>query len=340
MISLKDIRKLSIFRLFAIINALSLFLFIFLFLYDFGYYVQYARKFIDIIIINKQEIQSVIMFAVSTIIIVSLFFKIVTFLSDDKIIDKKKFSIELKEEDLNSFDRQKLEKSIEKIINEQINVQLSKNSDIKELEKEITNKISSTLEKDIIANLEAKFNSNLEGELRLKFIKELLTPITKNIEIYIDRLQRNSIVNLVIGIIGTIIPITILSFAILSDKSFSSIEGFLMHFLPRFTFVIFIQLFAFFFLRLYKNNLEDTKYFQNELSNLTAKSTSIRIALLTENNELLNDIIKNLANTERNFKFSKDETLHNIENKKIETDVDKEMLTQLKEMFTKFELKK
>ena len=146
--------------------------------------------------------------------------------------------------------------------------------------------------------------------------------------------------NLVIGIVGTIIAITILSFAILSDKSFATIQEFLMHFLPRFTFVVFIQLFAFFFLRLYKNNLEDAKYFQNELSNLTAKATSIRLAILTKNNDVLNDIIKTLSFTERNFKLTKDETLQTIETRKIETEIDKDMITKLKEIIANFEIKK
>jgi hypothetical protein len=291
---------------------------------------------------SLKEIQPIIIF--TSIAIVITLFSIVKFLNDDKKRYKKyddigsdlKFEID----DLTFFERRRVEKDVEKIVNEQIYNQLSKNSDIKELEKGITQKISSSLEKEIISKLELKFNTNLEREQNLNSIKDILIPITRNTELYIDRIQRNSIVNLVIGIVGTIIAITILSFTILFDKSFGTIQEFLMHFLPRFTFIVFIQLFAFFFLRLYKNNLEDAKYFQNELSNLTAKSTSIRLAILTKNNDVLNDIIKTLSITERNFKLTKDETLQTIENRKIETEVDKDMITKLKEIIANFEIKK
>lgn len=95
-----------------------------------------------------------------------------------------------------------------------------------------------------------------------QLIAESLIPLEYNIDRYIQKLSRNSIVNLIIGILGTIISISILSITLISIDTYHDIGQFFLTYLPKLSFVIFIQLFAFFFLRLYKSNLEDAKYFQ------------------------------------------------------------------------------
>ena len=160
-----------------------------------------------------------------------------------------------------------------------------------------------------------------------------LRPLESDIREHISKLQRNSIVNLVIGIIGTIMSSGILSITILSDHVYTDMQQFALNFLPRLSFVIFIQLFAFFFLRLYKSNLEDSKYFQNELTNIIAKTTSIKIAFHQEDNNLVSELIRDLSKIERNFKLLAGETLLNIEKAKIDRDVDVETLSVVKDFF-------
>jgi hypothetical protein len=127
-----------------------------------------------------------------------------------------------------------------------------------------------------------------------------------------------------------------LAFSILSNYRYSDVSDFVLHFLPRVTFVIFIQLFAFFFLRLYRNNLEDAKYFQNKLTNLSAKSSSLKIAHIVGNKNLVEQIILDLSKTERNFKLSNKETLVNIEKAKIEKDIDLETLSAFKDFLKSY----
>lgn len=233
-------------------------------------------------------------------------------------------------------ERSETEKNIQSTINEA----LSKNPELLNVEKTIYEKLTTNLENTLINKLDERFKNNVKTEfIRNSLITELV-PLTKNVEIYIDRVQRNAIVNLFIGILGTITAIAILAFAILTNKTFSDFKDFAIHFLPRFTFVIFIQLFAFFFLRLYKNNLEDAKYFQNELTNLTAKSSAIKICYLLGNTEKIYEILKELALIERNFKLLKEETTIGLQKGKLESDSDKLILEQLKDILSKYELKK
>jgi hypothetical protein len=252
--------------------------------------------------------------------------------------DKQKFSKndDKPNNDLSFFEKRRIEKEVQKIVSEKINLELSKDQEIINLEEKITQKISENLSNNIVEDLENRFSEYYENEN----LDENLYDITNNIDFHLDKIQKNSIVNLIIGILGTIISISILSIEVLSDIEFKTVQEFLIHFLPRVTLVVFIQLFAFFFLRLYKNNLEDAKYFQNELTNLTAKTTSIKIASLKKNDDLLFEIVRNLSNTERNFKLSKEESLQTIENKKINSESDKDIMAQLKDILSKFEINK
>lgn len=223
------------------------------------------------------------------------------------------------------------QKNIESAIQDVLN----RNPEVLNVERTISEKIVSNLEVSLINKLNDRFEQNIKKEFIVNTISSELIPLTRNIEKYIDRIQRNSIVNLFIGIAGTIAAITILAFAILSNREFSDFTIFIIHFLPRFTFVIFIQLFAFFFLNLYKSNLEDAKYFQNELTNLTAKSSSIKLSYLL-NQDKMGEIIKDLSTIERNFKLLKDESTIGLEKAKLDSEFDKGILDQFRIILDKY----
>jgi hypothetical protein len=224
--------------------------------------------------------------------------------------------------------------------NEDVNLKLAKyideNISIKEIEDTVYNKTLSSLEADLIEKISKNYEKAINPEIRQKKIATYLHPLESNIEKYIDKLQNNSIINLMIGIIGTTISITLLSFILFSNKEFKDVSQFLIFFLPRLTFVVSIQLFAFFFLRLYKNNLEDVKYFQNELTNIVSKTSSLKIAAAFDDKSKVNDLIDKLSNVERNFILHKDDTLLNIEKAKIDKELDLELLKSFKENFSLF----
>lgn len=83
---------------------------------------------------------------------------------------------------------------------------------------------------------------------------------------------------------------------------------FVRRFLPQLSLVTIVEVFAYFFLRLYSRSLTEIKYFQNEISNFEAKLTSVGTALETGDGELLGDVVRELARTERNHILKKGET--------------------------------
>lgn len=116
----------------------------------------------------------------------------------------------------------------------------------------------------------------------------------------------------------TLIGIIILGISIIQKNSFSTTLDLLSHYIPRLSTVILIEIFAFFFLNLYRKNLDEIKYFQNELSNLSFKISSLKSALILEDKDCASKIIGEFSKVERNFILKKDETTEKLEIDKIE----------------------
>jgi len=68
----------------------------------------------------------------------------------------------------------------------------------------------------------------------------------------------------------------------------------LIYFIFRITLTILIEIFSYFFLKLYKKNLEDIKYFQNEVTNLESKYLAILYAFEANNGQVKAKVIEKL----------------------------------------------
>lgn len=103
---------------------------------------------------------------------------------------------------------------------------------------------------------------------------------------------------------------------------------------PRISLVIFIEIFAYFFLKLYKEGLSDTKYFQNELTNVESKIIAIKYASKT-NNEALKDAIQALSNTERNFVLEKGQSTVELQKSQTENELAQTIIKAIPEVLGK-----
>ncbi|OOF01018.1 hypothetical protein BZG80_15725, partial [Salinivibrio sp. MA440] len=82
--------------------------------------------------------------------------------------------------------------------------------------------------------------------------------------------------------------------------------------------VVLIEIFAYFFLKLYKSSLSEIKYFQNEMTNSEAKLAALKCSLMTNDSEATSNVIKVLSETERNAIIEKGQTTAEIEKSKVE----------------------
>ena len=141
------------------------------------------------------------------------------------------------------------------------------------------------------------------------------------------------------GIITTFLAaLGLVYVAFTPHDAFSDWVRVLEYYIPRLSLVIFVEIFAYFFLRLYKSNLDDVKYYQNELINIDAKVLALRSAIMMKDAVLIKSVSEILAKTERNYVLKKGETTTDLELARIESKVSASILdrfSNLANMFSK-----
>jgi len=208
---------------------------------------------------------------------------------------------------------------------------INDNSDINET---INNLINNTFTEDFIQKkIEKNFSNNaVRNERYANLFREFdITSLRINEEL--QRLRKSANINLVIGSLFTTVIILALIYEVFfSEISFASLVDLLAHYIPRISLVIFVEIFAFFFLKLYKSNLQEIKYFNNEKTNVDFKLITLKTALFQEDIEMIKICLSELIKTERNFVLKKDEStveIEKIKNDAVSSKVYTEILERL-----------
>lgn len=156
----------------------------------------------------------------------------------------------------------------------------------------------------------------------------------------IKSLSRRGSVNLALGVVTTVAAILLLAtFALdvsriktedLSNVSFEVVMMTLVFlFVPKISLAVFMQIFAFFFLRLYKSGLADIKYFQNEITNHELKHLGVQVALIDCDKNIVELVVRELVATERNHVLSQGQTTIELEKHRLEHEASSEILKLL-----------
>lgn len=203
--------------------------------------------------------------------------------------------------------------------------------------------LSETLKQSFAENINSDFfkvlNENISIELtkekrgRLELLLRDFNSIKVRLNSEIDKLSRKANVNLVIGSLTTIVALLALGVVVFQNTgSFVSLTDMLYHYIPRLSLIIFVEVFAYFFLRLYKLNLSDMKYFQNELTTVELKLASLTTAINFGKDVDISAITIELSKTERNFIVKKGETtVESVKSKFDKTDLN-EILKSITEI--------
>lgn len=137
----------------------------------------------------------------------------------------------------------------------------------------------------------------------------------------IASLERKGNVNLGLGVGITVVGLILLGLTVVYEiQDSQTLIQLASHFLPRLSLVVLIELFAYFFLRLYKSGLAEIKYFQNELTNIEAKQIAMRAAFDAPGNSTVAAVVAKLSDTERNHILAKDQTTVELEKAKLESE--------------------
>jgi len=101
----------------------------------------------------------------------------------------------------------------------------------------------------------------------------------------------------------------------------------------RFSIVVFIEIFAFYYLRLYRNIMENIKFYQNEITNVEMKILALHAVENGECGESLKILASELSKTERNFVIDKNKTTIDIEKSKLDKDIMKSSTDSIVKIF-------
>lgn len=160
-----------------------------------------------------------------------------------------------------------------------------------------------TMHNEISQDLKKFLSDRIEIEpdkYRYEQIKTSFGNLQERIKKEISSLNNKANVNLSIGVVTTILAVGFLiSINFNTTKDFINWEQFLFYYLPKISLAIFIELFSFYFLSIYKANLGEIKYYQNELSDIDFKIMSIQTVLLTHN-QPIDEMYKILMSFDRN----------------------------------------
>jgi hypothetical protein len=144
---------------------------------------------------------------------------------------------------------------------------------------------------------------------------------------------------LVVGSIATIVaasylymsaPDAIREFNLASAANSSSVE--FMRFVPLITRVAIafaIEIFAFYFLKLHKEVMDNVKYYQNEITNVDLKAIALNAAYSVSENNGLKSVVDELSKAERNFILGDKQTTVELEKLRFEKSSLSEVLDKL-----------
>ncbi len=163
-----------------------------------------------------------------------------------------------------------------------------------------------------LAKMRSDFLDSHKRNLKFNPVTMVFENLQKRMEDQISRLVRSSNLNLIIGIVTTLVAVGILTYSIFTEKAFKDNWDLVAYYLLRISTVIFVEIFSFFFLRLYRNNLLEIKYFQNEITSMSYRKAALKIAIVKEDEAKLKELISTFSSVERNQILKANETTEKV----------------------------
>lgn len=112
---------------------------------------------------------------------------------------------------------------------------------------------------------------DVDDENTANEIKHSFLASEERINNEIKNLKRRATVNLSWGVVLSSAALLFFFFLIYNEEIGKNLEQVFLHFVPRLGLVVFVELLAYFFLRLYKTSLVSIQYYHNELTNIETK---------------------------------------------------------------------
>jgi len=198
----------------------------------------------------------------------------------------------------------------------------------------ITQNIQTKLESEALADYVDGIKQLIKSQTEEKILDHQFKAITARLETEATNLAKRGNLNLFLGMCTTLLGLGALAYSVYHSPLTQSPQELIVYFIPRISLVLLIEVFAYFFLSLYKQSLGEIKYFQNEITNIQAKQLAVSLTTPRGDNTLISKVADSLATTERNFILTKDQTTLELERERINSQTNSSIINNLKEILT------
>jgi hypothetical protein len=220
-------------------------------------------------------------------------------------------------------------------------VSASKEALTKEQTQSLVENVKKKIEVDASRQFLAEMRKGIRAEARFQDVLLYSRETADRLLREVAALSKRGNLNLSIGIAITVAGLGVLAYVVFQGLQIPREPwAIASHYIPRLSLVLFIELFAYFFLRLYKSSLGEIKYFQNELTNVEAKRLALAVVLSEPDPKILTKVVEDLTRTERNFVLQKGQTTVDLEAARVERDSSSNLLEKLGAIVSKLKLTK
>lgn len=197
--------------------------------------------------------------------------------------------------------------------------------------------IQAKLESEALSSYVAGIQELVTTNVKRASVEQLFTSIADRLGREVQDQARRGNLNLILGILTTLLGLSVLAYSVFYAPATQAANEIVAYFVPRVSLVILIEVFAYFFLKLYKQSLSEIKYFQNEITNIESRHLAIQFAAKDPEASLQLKIVEELMKTERNFLMSKDQTTVDIERERLSRSTYSELINTVKDLAKKRE---
>lgn len=176
---------------------------------------------------------------------------------------------------------------------------------------------------------------DVDDENTANEIKHSFLASEERINNEIKNLKRRATVNLSWGVVLSSAALLFFFFLIYNEEIGKNLEQVFLHFVPRLGLVVFVELLAYFFLRLYKTSLVSIQYYHNELTNIETKKIAAIVAIKHCDEAKIWQTVESLLKVERNVLLKGKETTIQMEMLKMQNEYDNKMINSMKSMLEK-----
>jgi hypothetical protein len=169
---------------------------------------------------------------------------------------------------------------------------------------ELLSSLRSSVAGDLAEELQVRLKSEAKEIVFSSLMREMYKSDCDRLFAQIALLRKRGNLNLALGVAITLLAAGVLVWALPpTNSAFGKTTEVLSYYIPRISTIAFIEVFAFFFLRLYKATLAEEKFYQNELTSRTARQTALEAAFRFKEPGPMATVIGNLSLVDQNKSF-------------------------------------